>query len=61
MTVDPTCPSRETRKVARPAAGAVESPAGVRRRDRWEPRSMLVERVGRVVVDARLLQRRMHP
>jgi hypothetical protein len=29
MTVDPTCPSRETRKVVRPATGAMESLAGV--------------------------------
>jgi hypothetical protein len=52
MTVDPTCPSRETRKVVWPPAGAVESPAGARRRDRWEPRSMPVQRVGRAMVDA---------
>jgi hypothetical protein len=36
MTIDHTCPSRETRKVAWPAAGAVESPVGARRRDRRE-------------------------
>jgi hypothetical protein len=52
MTVGPTCLSRETRKVAQPAAGAVGSSVGVRRRDHQEPRSMQVQRVGRVVVDA---------
>jgi hypothetical protein len=52
MTVDSTCPSRETRKVARPAAGVVEVSALARRRDRQEPRSMPVQQVGRDVVDA---------
>jgi hypothetical protein len=52
MTVDPTCPSRETRKVELPAAGAVESPARARRRDHREPHNMPVQRVGCVVVDA---------
>jgi hypothetical protein len=52
MTIDPTCSSRETRKVARYAVGAVESLAGAQRRDRWEPCSMPVQPVGRAVVDA---------
>jgi hypothetical protein len=52
MTVDLTCPSRKTRKVAWPAAGAVGLPAWERRRYYREPRSISVQRVGRVVVDA---------
>jgi hypothetical protein len=52
MTIDPMCPSRETRKVARSTAGVVESSAGVRRRDHREPRSILVLQVGHAVVDA---------
>jgi hypothetical protein len=52
MIVDPTCPSRVTQKVARPATGAVESPGGARRRDCQEPYSIPVQRVGCVMVDA---------
>jgi hypothetical protein len=42
MTVDPMRPSRVTRKGPRPAAGAVDAPTGVQRRDRREPHSTLV-------------------
>jgi hypothetical protein len=42
MTIDPTRPSKATKQELQLATGAVE-PAGVRRRDRWEPRSMLVQ------------------
>jgi hypothetical protein len=37
MTADPTRPSRVTKLEPRPAAGAVEAPARVQRRDRREP------------------------
>jgi hypothetical protein len=43
MTINTMCPSRETRKVERLAAGAVESLAGVRKRERQEHRSMPVQ------------------
>jgi hypothetical protein len=51
MTADPMCPSRETRKVMRPAAGAVELQVGAQRRDHWEPCIMPVQRVGHAMVD----------
>jgi hypothetical protein len=51
MTIDPTCSSRETRKMAQPIAGVVESPVGARRRVHREPRIMSMQRVGHTVVD----------
>jgi hypothetical protein len=52
MTVDPTRPSRVTKQVSRPAAGAVEAPARARRRGHREPRGTPVQQVGYAAVDA---------
>jgi hypothetical protein len=43
MTVNPMCPSRETMKMERPVASAVESPVGARRRGHQEHRSTPVQ------------------
>jgi hypothetical protein len=43
MTVDLMRPSRVTKQEPQLAAGAVEEPTAARRRDRQEPRSMLVQ------------------
>jgi hypothetical protein len=51
MIADPTRPSRATKQEPRLAAGVVEEPVGARRRDRWEPCSIPVQRAGRVMVD----------
>jgi hypothetical protein len=52
MIADFMRPSRATKQELWLAAGAVEEPVGLRRRDHQEPRSTLVQRAGRAVVDA---------
>jgi hypothetical protein len=61
MTADPMRPSRATKQEPRLAAGAVEEPAGARRRDRQEPVVCWCSEQGVLWWTRRLLLRRMHP